>query len=188
MITYEYDFGTSVVRTTTTSPHPPRAIDAMEARLVTARSFEVLAASLQLANQLFRCGSAPVMGPKIKPAVDGSNADRWGATTTNHVSYALDWAAPSDGVNDATRVITGDRWASHDDRVMLGFKDGHVESRRSTAPTGGRATESGPQTPIDFSVILDAEATVPDDAYTREGDDGEPLTPAAGSATRSWLK
>ncbi len=97
---------------------------------ITARSFEYLAANLDLSNKLFTCKSQQTPGPKVKPSMNPAiNAEAWGGdgTTTSAPlqSYAWDWASLTD--SSSVKCILADRNVNnHGDQVQAAFADGHV--------------------------------------------------------------
>ncbi len=110
------------------------ATSAAPAAIITGRSFEYLAATLDLSNKLFTCKSQQGPGPKTKPSTDKTRNPEGGATswggdgvnTANPMqSYAWDWASLTD--SSSVKCITADRNVNnHGDQVQAGFADGHV--------------------------------------------------------------
>jgi len=171
--------------------------NAADASKITARSFEVLAATMQLPNGLFKCKSAAIAGPSAKPRVD-TTSDVWGTgATKDRVSYSFDWAAPGDP--SAIRVMTSDRLLGHhkNDLVMAAYGDGHsraLKKEKSGAGSGTNITDGYVGPPVfnpDSKGTDDDTATTDDNIFDENGDTTGGLTGlkvAGASSRRAWVK
>jgi len=175
-----------------------------QARLVTARSFEVLAATMSLPNGLFKCTSTAQPGPSTKPGM-GTTTDSWGGMAGGRPSYAFDWAAPADP--SAIRVMTADLTpANHKgELVMVAYGDGHVRAlkvAKSKQPSGHLtvAPDGRPATWVienpDAVDTDNPQQAPPDNIFDAAGDGGldeqgrpfDPLRVGGASPRRAWVK
>lgn len=128
-----------------------------DAAKYTAGVFEILRAanSDTVPNALFKCPSSGRLdvGPdeKVKPS-QYSNSVTWGWSSTNKVSYAMDWSAPTDA--GSSRPIFSDRGADNHKKkvVIICYADGHIESSKLDMTGGGdNGTSYGYGTNIESS-------------------------------------
>jgi hypothetical protein len=171
---------------------------AHQARLVTNRSFEVLANSMNLSNGLFKCKGTKLDRPQLKPFKDLRNGDEWGSSQKNPASYAYDWsclAAPAD-----TRIILADRSpANHGGKgVMAVGCDGatrfikigaHFASAHQTENYDGTSVTFVLSNPDASGNDSGSNKTILDNIYDDVGDEAkDPFAPLGGSARRAWVK
>jgi len=110
----------------------------------TAGAFELIAVSQGIPNALFKCPSAALGGPsKTIRATMIENNVNWGWNPTGGVavSYAFDWASPSDPTSG--RVILADRDPkNHSLTAMACFGDAHVKKlkQKTGVAAAGNAT------------------------------------------------
>jgi prepilin-type N-terminal cleavage/methylation domain-containing protein len=170
----------------------------------TAACFELLANSMSIQDNLFKCPSAATGGPNKDKSLKASalrpyTSRVWGWTTINRVSYAFDWAAPADA--GSSRVMTADRdLENHKQEVMACFGDAHVSKLKAdkSAPSAGGTT--GVVLDPAFAVYnpaalggyleTDEMATLKDDIWTETNDcvanNGYKM--GGGHAVRAFVK
>jgi hypothetical protein len=168
-----------------------KMMTANAARAATCRKFEIVFASLSIPSFLAKCPASRFPAPKIIPQLVNQDS-RWGMAADGAVSYAYDWATPSDSL--AARVVLADRdlsahrnpWATTS-VVQACFGDAHVKvmtvTNGSIRKSGALVTEDCDGKPINISVMAGR-----DDFYSADGDGGDPLTPGAGDPLRAWVK
>ena len=160
--------------------------DAKAARHMTNRAFALLAAHLQLPNQIFVCRESRNKGPNSKPLTTG------GDTWSGDASYAYDWAAPNEVASH--RIVLSERSALRHQRrgVLVAAADGSVRFLRPIATSrvaACRRTEDADGQPI-TAVVPNPDAgddTIFDDLGDDEGGRYDGLTPLRGSPTRTWV-
>jgi prepilin-type N-terminal cleavage/methylation domain-containing protein len=182
------------------APGKPPVTSSVEAAQVTARSFEVLAATMNLSNALFRCRSASHPAPTIRPmTVRTTDVHAWGWTTAGTVHYAYDWAAPSSAA--PSRILIADRDPRHHgDGAMVARGDGSVGYLKvdGTEPAGiqccdrtGAAIPRAIANPDSRGKDDDEADATPDNIYDGNGDTAQPndgWTIGGGSSRRTIVK
>jgi prepilin-type N-terminal cleavage/methylation domain-containing protein/prepilin-type processing-associated H-X9-DG protein len=115
----------------------PASISAgVSAAEISARSMEVLAASMSLPDTLFRCRSAGYQSPKLPPLPDNRNGNNWG-WGVEKIPYAYDWSVPASAVG--LRAVLADRCVKHHgEGSSVAFCDGsarfiHVTKGKTSA-------------------------------------------------------
>ncbi len=161
----------------------------VDAAKYTAGAFELLAATQSIPHALFTCPSATFGGPnKMLKASISDPSVRWGWDPARGVavSYAFDWASPTDP--SSARVILSDREVTtHRDSMMVTFGDAHVKKVKLVEVKRGAGvlvTESLIVSPTKLGTAVHPD----DDIFSTEGDAGEPLTPGKGDPQRAWVK
>ena len=183
--------------------------DATAAAKFTAGAFELIAVSQSIPNALFKCPSSSAGGPSKTQKATMSQPDvMWGWNPpTVGVSYAFDWASPSDP--GSARVILADRDPKHHSMaVMACFGDAHVKKlKQKTGAAGGTNKTLGINGAV--SIIIenpdargaagqeDAIADVTTDNIYDDASDvdvagggmaTDVLTPGSGHPKRAWVK
>jgi prepilin-type processing-associated H-X9-DG protein len=188
-----------------TSPWPVipisgTVIDARSARVVTSQMFGMISRSQSLPLGLFSCPQSKY--PRMQK-FDGAGAPITWDVESGSRFYALDWSSPDDP--GSSRVVMADRDpTSHKNKVMATFGDGHVKSIKISTDISRRSkdvliTEGPDGKSISVSSIDSISSyappaqpdLLPDDIYTNEGDSdngSQPLVPAKGNPTRTWVK
>lgn len=165
--------------------------DAHQARLITVQVFAILAKVQSLPNSVFACDATSRPGPALTAAGDRAGAIAWGAGPDHAVSYAWDWACPTEP--GAARVIGADRSpANHKGRAMAVFGDSHVKALKGLPGIAtGLLTEDNDGMPV-TSIVSNPDAAAADgavdDIYSPAGDGGDPLCPGKGGALGTWVK
>jgi prepilin-type N-terminal cleavage/methylation domain-containing protein len=176
----------------------------------TAHAFELVAAAQSIPGGLFKCPSAASGGPnkQLNPSMkrvfvtEDASTSAWGWTSPNKISYAFDWASPSDP--GAARVVLADRdLSNHKDEVMVCFGDAHVKKLKAQKnPTVTGETAGVIKTNPDKAVHNpdargahdeedDAAVLTPDNIYDRVGDasnTADCLIPGGGHHKRAFVK
>jgi prepilin-type N-terminal cleavage/methylation domain-containing protein len=173
----------------------------------TSACFELIAVASGLPNTLFKCPSASTGGPKTKATLSAANTT-WGwGTASTFVSYAFDWAAPSD--SGSARVVLADRDPKyHSDSAVVVYGDSHTATLKKFAGTVGGDKTIKDQGGATVGVFIENPSAkgaagqedvvadvVPDNIYDNVSDyDGTSTTqadtyaPGSGHKTRSWVK
>lgn len=172
----------------------------------TVASLEVLAASQNLPNSLFKCPSSGSKGPSAKPAPKNPAVYTWGTAAAGAIAiYAWDWACPADP--GSARVVFADRDPKNhkSQKAMACFGDSHVKALTNKRvgvaaagnPTMGNATAvtlcfDNPDAVGQPGVVGDA---TPDNIYDDTKDlpaagavAADTYTPGNGDANRAWVK
>jgi prepilin-type N-terminal cleavage/methylation domain-containing protein len=172
---------------------------------VSARSLEVLAATMDLGNALFKCRSVTHVTPKDKP-LGSNNSDSWGwagAATNPHIPYAYDWSVP--GEPKSIRVVFADRGVkNHASKgCMVANGDGSVRWLKKAVPSvagktfdyTGNAVTSSVNNPDSLGWDDETNPGVVDNIFDSDGDFILPETAAAtvlvaggGSPRRAYVK
>jgi len=172
--------------------------------IVTKRSFEVLAYTMTLPNQLFRCKSSQFSAPTASPQGGAAAADTWASSGNGKVSYAYDWAMP--GESASYKIILADRANNHKGTIVAVAVDGSVRGLKlvTGAAAGSNPSAKDGQMFTEPQVVYNADAKggvgaatvhVLDDNIFDSVGDLDQATAADGntrmgtaSSRRSWVK
>ena len=196
IIAYDNSEGGRPLATTASIDPVVGAANAANAATVTYRTFELIAAQMNLPSKLFKCRGSTLSGPTTQPSAT-STTDAWGR---GKVAYAYDWSAPADCAS--YRVLTADRsTVHHQDQVMAGFADGHTATLRAgvllSAGTGvcegAKCAAHNPDAIGTDLTGAGGDPTAVDDIFTdakdaADGSDGGQSAAGTGSPRRARVK
>ena len=171
----------------------------------TAACFELVAASQNITNGLFKCPSAAGGGPNKAMIPSLKRLDvTWGWTSINRVSYGFDWASPADP--PSSRVVLADRdLENHKLNVMVVYGDSHVgklSAEKVPSTGGGTSTTLGAiKNPSKEVLNPDAKGgadqddnaspLIPDNIFASDADATDVtdcMKPGTGHPKRAYIK
>jgi len=107
-------------------------------QLVSWRSFELLADTMQLPNAIWKAKSAQGKAPTAKPA-RGDNASAW-STSPAVISWAYDWNMPGECASYRIALATRDTSLYKNKLAMAVAVDSSTRALKRDLPTGSVAT------------------------------------------------
>jgi len=203
-IDYEGVFPIGVLAAGTPAYSGNADLSPADGMVVTKRSFEVLAYTSTLPNQLFRCKSSQFNAPTTRPQGGAADADTWASSGNGKVSYAYDWAMP--GESASFKIMLADRANNHKGTIIAVAVDSSVRGLKLVPgpPAGSNPTAKDGQIFTEPQVVYNADAkggsgtigvhVLDDNIFDSVGDldqvaaaDGNTRMGTA-STRRSWVK
>lgn len=176
----------------------PLPHDAHAARVIAVRCLETLAQVCSISNPGFVCPCSPMPPPHTLPDGEKDITGAWGIGPAHAVSFAFDWSLS--GTLPATRIVCADRDPSnHYGKPNVCFGDSHVQAIRFSPvitrtiafPESIRTEGSDGKPVVVGGAMADDEAANGGIGDIYEADPvhlTEQVTPAGGTATRTWVK